>query len=129
MPGEMSSDVPPPVRPRTGAPPVGRAAAVLVGWYAVVLVGFALWIAMLPTENTDGSCEGIGFGCTPAPRDGALLLAIFYGLPLLAGSFLVSLIALGIGAAARFRSAAVAGTLAAFVGLVLAASVMVALAG
>ena len=37
--------------------------------------GFTTWILTAPDHNSDGQCEGIGFGCTLTPRDGAAFLA------------------------------------------------------
>ncbi|WP_433532972.1 hypothetical protein ACQPYA_13765 [Micromonospora sp. CA-263727] len=122
MPVHASSD-----SPAAGVRTAGVGAAVLAGWYATILVAAALWVSALPAEKTDGSCDGIGFGCTPSARDGALLLAIFYGLPALAVSFLVSLVMLAVMVAARVRSGLVAGNVAAFTGLVGLAAVAVAL--
>lgn len=53
---------------------------------AVVLVGVLLYagaILVAPTERSDGVCEGIGFGCSPAPRDALIILAVIGALPML----------------------------------------------
>jgi hypothetical protein len=51
----------------------------------------------------DGQCEGIGFGCTPSPRDGALIAFMFWGVPVLTISLLVCLAIVAIVGAARDR--------------------------
>jgi len=43
--------------------------------WALPAVGFAAWILTAPDHNPDGQCEGIGFGCTLTPHDGAVFLA------------------------------------------------------
>lgn len=49
----------------------------------------------LPDEPSSGQCEGIGFGCTPAPNDAVLLLGLM-AAPFLfaAGIVAVAIIAL-----------------------------------
>ncbi|APX33804.1 hypothetical protein BH708_15005 [Brachybacterium sp. P6-10-X1] len=52
----------------------------------VVLVGMLLYavaILVAPTERSDGTCAGIGFGCSPAPRDMLVLSAFFVVLPVM----------------------------------------------
>lgn len=49
-------------------------AAVLVG--APMVLG-VLGYLVLPDSHGDGGCEGIGFGCTPAPNDAVALIAAF----------------------------------------------------
>lgn len=52
----------------------------------VVLVGVLLYagaILVAPTERSDGVCEGIGFGCSPAPRDALIIGAVIGALPML----------------------------------------------
>ncbi len=44
-------------------------------WGLPAVIGLVAWLA-LPDENASGQCEGIGFGCTPTPKDSVLLLAI-----------------------------------------------------
>lgn len=62
---------------------------------AVVTVGYAV----LPDEPPAGQCEGIGFGCVPAPNDTVLLLGM------LAAPFLLlaGILAIGIISFVRHR--------------------------
>ncbi|GAA1487091.1 hypothetical protein [Brachybacterium fresconis] len=67
------------------ATPARRRSAVITA-LVVVLVGMllyagAIWVA--PTERSDGVCEGIGFGCSPAPQDALILLAVIAVLPMM----------------------------------------------
>jgi hypothetical protein len=105
-----------------------RGAATLAGWYAAVIVAVAVLIGTLPDRNTDGTCEGIGFGCALTPRDGMLLLAIVYGIALLCAGVPASAVTLAIAVAARIRSGLVAGTLAAVTGFVAGAAAIPLLA-
>jgi hypothetical protein len=43
--------------------------------WALPAVAFSAWILTAPDHNPDGQCEGIGFGCTLTPHDGAVFLA------------------------------------------------------
>jgi hypothetical protein len=100
-----------------------RGLATLAGWYAAVILAAAVLVGTLPDHKTDGTCDGIGFGCAPNPRDGALIVAIVYGIPLLCASLPASAAALAIAVAARIRSGLAAGTLAAFTGLAAAVAI------
>jgi hypothetical protein len=114
--------------PRERATVVARGMATLAGWYGAVMLAGAVLIATLPDHKTDGTCDGIGFGCTPNPRDGALIVIIVYGIPLLCASLLASGATLAIAVAAQIRSGVAAGTLAAFAGFAAAVAIPVALA-
>ncbi|MFC4137846.1 MULTISPECIES: hypothetical protein [unclassified Microbacterium] len=50
---------------------------------ALPIVAFAIAVNAAPTVHADGSCTGIGFGCTPSPHDGLLLFGFLFGLPAL----------------------------------------------
>jgi hypothetical protein len=58
------------------------------GTAAILAVG--VLVITLPGQKTDGTCDGMGFGCTPNPRDQALIVAIVFGVPLLPASMLAS---------------------------------------
>lgn len=45
----------------------------------------------LPHHNASGQCEGIGFGCVPAPSDGIVIFMFFFGAPTLLVSGVVAL--------------------------------------
>ncbi|MDQ0645836.1 hypothetical protein QFZ53_000032 [Microbacterium natoriense] len=47
------------------------------------IVAFAFAVQVAPKVHADGSCTGIGFGCTPSPHDGLLLVGFLFGLPAL----------------------------------------------
>ena len=105
--------------------PARRRSAVLTA-VVVVLVGMALYavaILVAPTERSDGVCEGIGFGCSPAPQDALILLAVFGLLPVLV-SMLVSC-TVGIMVLLRWTRlpGVVVGLIAAIGGALLAAAV------
>ena len=55
--------------------------------------------ATLPTENPNGQCTGIGFGCTLSPADGVLFTAL-YAAPVL---LLIGLAACAVIAFSRAR--------------------------
>ena len=44
--------------------------------WALPAVAFSAWILTAPEHNPDGQCEGIGFGCTLTPHDGAVFMAM-----------------------------------------------------
>lgn len=57
----------------------------------VLLVGYLT----LPDFNASGQCEGIGFGCTLAPKDGTVFVAIlYYPFAIGAGLLIMGVIAL-----------------------------------
>jgi hypothetical protein len=85
------------------------------GWHAAAAFGYVIWALTLPAHNPDGSCEGIGWGCTLPPREAALLLGAFIGAPLILVSIGVAM-AIGAWIALRYRTTPVrAGTVATFV--------------
>jgi hypothetical protein len=107
-----------PLVPPTPTPHSGRlraaviAIGTVIGWHAAATAGYLIWASTLPTHNADGRCEGIGWGCTPSPRDAALLLGTFVGVPLVLFSIVVA-IAIGVGIVGRDRARPVrAGTVA-----------------
>ena len=51
----------------------------------IVAVGYVL----LPKDNASGQCEGIGFGCVPAPADTLLLMGVLAS-PFLFGAGVVA---------------------------------------
>jgi hypothetical protein len=48
-------------------------------------LGVAVGYLVLPKDLEGGGCEGIGFGCSPAPADGLVIYAMFLGVPVLGG--------------------------------------------
>jgi hypothetical protein len=104
-----------------------RALAMLACWYAAVLLPIGVLIGTQPNHRTDGTCDGIGFGCSPNARDGLIIVAIVFGLPLLCASLLASCVSLVIAVVAGIRSGMAAGTLAAFAGFAVAAAIPVVL--
>ncbi len=107
-----------PPRPVKKATVAGRGLATLFAWYAAAVLGLVLLVASLPEHNSDGTCEGIGFGCTPGPRGGALLAVMIVGVPMFVCSLVISSVVLAAALAAKIRSGVAAGTLAAFAGFV-----------
>jgi hypothetical protein len=95
--------------------PVAVVFGVVFGWHAAAAAGYLIWALTLPAHNPDGRCEGIGWGCTLPPRDAALLLGAFVGVPLVLVSMAIAT-AIGIWIALRRRTTPVrAGTVATFV--------------
>lgn len=87
---------------------------VVLGWHVLLVAGFALWVFLLPAQHSGGGCDGIGWGCTPNPRDGALLVGTFLGLPILCGLVIVSAL-LTVALAALLRPGWLAGTAGTFI--------------
>lgn len=56
---------------------------------ALPVVAFAFAVHVAPTVHADGSCAGIGFGCTPSPHDGLLLFGFLFGLPALLATVVI----------------------------------------
>ena len=54
---------------------------VLVG-LLVLWSCWLVWLLLAPDRNADGRCEGLGFGCTPTPRDAAEFAGILVVAPL-----------------------------------------------
>lgn len=53
-------------------------------WVLAALAVAILWV-IAPDHNVNGPCEGIGFGCTPSPRDTIALFVMFFGIPVTIG--------------------------------------------
>ena len=100
----------------------------MAGWYALVLLAFALMVMSSPAESADGACDGLGFGCSPNPRDNLLLLGMILGAPLLAASAVVSVITLSVALSRGARSGAATGTFAALAGVAVIMCAVCALA-
>jgi hypothetical protein len=94
-----------------------RGLGVLAGWYATVLVAFALWFPTLSdAPSVDQDCAG--FGCGLSPRESAVVGLYLLGAFILPVSIAGSLATLGLTLLKPVRSGVVAGTLAAAVGLI-----------
>ncbi len=63
-------------------------------WLVPVLLAVAGSL-LLPDENANGQCEGIGFGCSLTPADTAPLLVVL-AAPFLVGGGLVALLVLAL---------------------------------
>ncbi|MFC7464941.1 hypothetical protein [Brachybacterium sp. GCM10030252] len=61
----------------------------LLAWAVLLLVLYALGLAIAPDENPDGRCEGIGFGCALTPRDTVVFVGLLLGAPTLGGLLLL----------------------------------------
>ncbi len=57
-------------------PRAPRGSLLVLAVLAAVWAAWGSWFALSPDRNPGGQCEGLGFGCTPTPRD----LAAFVGL-------------------------------------------------
>ncbi|MEV4617814.1 hypothetical protein AB0J74_03730 [Asanoa sp. NPDC049573] len=74
----------------------GRAVLWVVGGHvALVLLGWA-GTYLLPDQNTDGQCTGLGFGCALTPRDTARFAIMFIGIPALTVTALISLVVIAV---------------------------------
>lgn len=72
----------------------------VVGLFWVVpAVLTVLGYLFLPHHNASGQCEGIGFGCVPAPNEGLVIFMGVLGAPVLLVS---GLVAMGVIALVRF---------------------------
>jgi hypothetical protein len=71
------------------------AAVVLVVWVLPALAALTGYLA-LPDELPPGQCEGIGFGCTLAPNDGAVFLGVVYFLYAVPGGLLLLALTAGV---------------------------------
>jgi hypothetical protein len=104
---------------------VVRGLTTLTCWYAAAVLAIWVWIGTLPNYNSDGTCEGIGFGCNPSPHATATIVAVIVGLPLLFVSVPVSCVGLAVAVVAGIRSGVVAGSLATFAGIAVAVAILV----
>lgn len=109
--------------PTDHSPVFGKGMLTILAWTAVLTAGYLLWAFSLPATKSDGSCDGIGFGCTPNPQDGALLVGMIIGVPVLSGVVIVAVLILVALTKAKLKSGVWAGTLAMFSGLVVSAAV------
>jgi hypothetical protein len=117
--------------PQTGATAVssprirafGRGLAVLSGWYLTVAAGVGVWVFSLADVKGDDCCGGLGFGCTPSPRDGAALMVVIFVIPGLLAGFAGGVALLGALSAARVRSGIVSGTASAVLGIAAVAGI------
>ncbi|GAB4047849.1 hypothetical protein GCM10028775_09380 [Catellatospora paridis] len=114
-------------RPSRGSV-VARGFGIIAAAAALLACGVLAWITTLPGTKTDGSCDGIGFGCTPNQRDGMAILAMIMGLPALAVLVAVQLVVLTVLAFAGARSGVRAGIAAVLTGWILLAAVLAAMA-
>lgn len=104
---------------------VQRGLATISGCYFGLIAVFGVLLLLLPDEKPPGSgCDGIGWGCTPNPRDGLLIVGLVAGLPALVVSLLVTLGTFAL-IVRRFRSGVAAGATAFLAGLVVVAAVPV----
>jgi hypothetical protein len=103
---------------------LAKGIATMAGWYALLAAMAVLWWFSLDGTPAGEECQS--FGCGWTARDVALLAALFVGIPAFAASVLVSLAVVGGLAAARFRSGALAGTIGAVAGWLVAAAVAAA---
>lgn len=98
----------------------------MTAWYVGLTLAYVLITFLLPDYNPSGQCEGIGWGCSPAPRDFAWMVGLFVGVPAVMIGYPVSLGVYALSRPAAHRHPTLAGTAAAFSGIV--AGVLVALA-
>jgi hypothetical protein len=97
------------VRARSTGEIMVRGLGVASGWHALLVAAYVLWAFLQPSEHSGSGCDGIGWGCTPNPRDGALIVGVVFGIPIVGTALLVS----GVVTAAlafRLRSGKAAGT-------------------
>lgn len=104
-----------------------RAVGVLIAWHVILDTAVTVWIETQPTFKADGTCDGIGWGCTPNPHDAAILVTFFFILPVQFGGLLLGLVLAAALLASRLRSGILIGTIAAIIGVATAAAVGLAL--
>lgn len=105
-----------PPRRRSSDRVVLHSVATLVGWYALVVLLFAVHVMTRPTRRTDDLCEVSSWNCWTNPRDESLFLGTLFGAPFLAASLAISIITLAVAVRSGARSGVAAGTLAALTG-------------
>lgn len=105
----------------------GKGLTTIGAWTVGLVVAYLLWTFSLPATNADGTCEGIGFGCSLNPRDGALFIGVLIGVPVLTATVVVATFVLALLSRTEMRSGVWAGTLAMFGGLVVTVAVGAAL--
>ncbi|HEY0698318.1 MAG TPA: hypothetical protein VGD43_10980 [Micromonospora sp.] len=97
--------------------PVRAALLICLGWYTLMALAFAGYVARLPD-----AVDQCGPLCL-SPRNGFLVMSVVHGLPVLVGCILVSL-AVVASLRRRITSGAALGTLAAAVPVLLLAPVI-----
>lgn len=70
-----------------------RAAGAITALYGALVGLFLLSLPAAETSNGSDTCSGIGWGCTLSPRDSALMVGYFAGIPVLIGTPLAFLTA------------------------------------
>lgn len=110
----MTPDTAGPRGARDTRRPARRRSAVLglIGVLALAAVLYGVAILVAPTQHADGACTGIGFGCTPSPRDTLVLLGVIAALP----TFLGALVLGGAGTAGLLRWTRLPGAVAGIIG-------------
>ncbi len=98
----------------------------MTAWYVVLTLVYVLITLLLPSHNPSGQCEGIGFGCTPTPRDSAVLVGGFVGVPGVVIGYPVSLGVYALLRSAARRHAVLVGTGAALAGIIVGVSIALA---
>ena len=120
---EISSQPAPVPAPADRAKVVRQGLATISGWYFGLVAVFGVLLLVSPDEKPPGSgCEGIGWGCTPNPRDSLLLAGVLIGIPFLLGSLVVALVTFGL-VVRRFQSGLKAGMVSILAGFFVATAV------
>lgn len=68
--------------------------AAVLGPLVIWATAFGLAAAASSAEVAEGQCEGIGFGCSLAPRDGALFVGVLLGVPVVGVATLLMTVSL-----------------------------------
>lgn len=90
----------------------------MTAWYVGLTLAYVVTTLLLPNRNPNGQCQGIGWGCTPTPRDSALLVGLFVGVPVVVIGYPVSLGVYALSRSAARTHAVLVGTGAAVAGIV-----------
>ena len=69
----------------------GALLIVFGGWFVAFLALTIAWL-LAPDAHANGRCSGIGFGCTPTPKDSLALGGVIVGIPASIVWFIVGLI-------------------------------------
>lgn len=59
-----------------------RGSLIVLAVLTVVWLGWLTWFLSAPDRNPGGQCAGLGFGCTPTPRDVASFVGVIGLAPL-----------------------------------------------
>jgi hypothetical protein len=98
----------------------------MTAWYGGLILVYALITPLLPNHNPNGQCDGIGWGCTLTPRESAVLVGLYIGIPAIVVGVLISLGVYALSRRPMRRHPVLMGTAAALIGIVVGVSIVLA---